>query len=184
MRRKPWCRSNQSWGFTPTRAAHGCRCLRYCSAMSDPTEDETPFALLSGAPRIRELVETFYDYMGQHEPELARLHPCTPEGQVERESRDRFALFLIGWLGGSRDRLSRQCASRSSVLPSGRGAAGVTVGSSIDFTVSRGGIVFISGAAALSASSSSARRPRSRGHCRTTRPCAVRSPPTRQQRPR
>jgi hemoglobin len=64
---------------------------------------ETPFALLGGAEQVRALVERFYDVMSDREPALARLHACTPEGRVSRESRDRFALFLIGWLGGPQD---------------------------------------------------------------------------------
>jgi hemoglobin len=48
---------------------------------------------------VRELVERFYDAMEAHEPELAALHPME-DGKVSRASRDRFALFLIGWLGG------------------------------------------------------------------------------------
>ena len=36
-------------------------------------------------------------------PALARLHPCTPDGKVARTPRDRFALFLVGWLGGPED---------------------------------------------------------------------------------
>lgn len=52
---------------------------------------------------MRALVEKFYDLMSDREPALARLHRCTPEGRVERYSRDRFALFLIGWLGGPDD---------------------------------------------------------------------------------
>ena len=71
---------------------------RYISAMG-----ETPFALLGGADRVRALVERFYDLMSDREPALAKLHPCTPDGRVSRESRDRFALFLVGWLGGPQD---------------------------------------------------------------------------------
>jgi len=63
----------------------------------------TPFELLGGEPKIRALVERFYDVMSEREPVLARLHPCDPEGRVERVPRDRFALFLIGWLGGPDD---------------------------------------------------------------------------------
>ena len=59
----------------------------------------TPFDAL-GEPKIRAVVETFYDAMSEHEPALARLHKCDEHGRVSRESRDRFALFLIGWLGG------------------------------------------------------------------------------------
>jgi hemoglobin len=65
--------------------------------------DDSPFARLGGADRVRALVERFYDVMSEREPALARLHPCTPEGRVERGPRDRFGLFLIGWLGGPDD---------------------------------------------------------------------------------
>jgi len=45
--------------------------------------------------------------MSDREPVLSRLHRCTPEGRVDRYSRDRFALFLIGWLGGPQDYIAQ-----------------------------------------------------------------------------
>ncbi|HEY1548443.1 MAG TPA: hypothetical protein VGG28_11510 [Kofleriaceae bacterium] len=63
----------------------------------------TPFELLGGADRVKTLVERFYDHMSAHEPTLARLHPVDDHGSVARANRDRFALFLIGWLGGPDD---------------------------------------------------------------------------------
>ncbi|MCX5742309.1 MAG: group II truncated hemoglobin [Proteobacteria bacterium] len=63
----------------------------------------SPFELLGGADRVRALVEAFYDAMSDNEPALAQLHPCDEHGRVARDSRDRFALFLIGWLGGPQD---------------------------------------------------------------------------------
>lgn len=51
---------------------------------------------------MRALVERFYDAMDAQEPALAALHPLE-DGKVSRTSRDRFALFLIGWLGGPQD---------------------------------------------------------------------------------
>jgi hemoglobin len=63
----------------------------------------TPFEQLGGADAIKALVERFYDVMSEREPALAKLHVCTPDGKVDRGSRDRFALFLIGWLGGPDD---------------------------------------------------------------------------------
>ena len=56
---------------------------------------------------MRALVESFYDIMSDREPVLSRLHRCTPEGRVDRYSRDRFALFLIGWLGGPQDYIAQ-----------------------------------------------------------------------------
>jgi len=63
----------------------------------------TPYALLGGEAAVRQLSERFYDAMDRDEPALARLHPLDEHGRVARESRDRFALFLIGWLGGPQD---------------------------------------------------------------------------------
>ena len=65
--------------------------------------ERTPFDLLGGADKVKALVETFYDVMSEREPALAKLHACDPDGKVDRGSRDRFALFLIGWLGGPQD---------------------------------------------------------------------------------
>lgn len=55
---------------------------------------------MGGEAGVRELVARFYDHMAREEPVLARLHPCDEQGRVVRENQDRFALFLIGWLGG------------------------------------------------------------------------------------
>ena len=63
----------------------------------------TPFELLGGKGRVRALVEAFYDVMAVHEPALAQLHRRDAEGRVDQGSRDRFALFLTGWLGGPDD---------------------------------------------------------------------------------
>ena len=71
------------------------------SSTEGPTD--TPFDRLGGEPAVRALVERFYDAMTELEPALARLHPCDAEGRVARASRDRFALFFIGWLGGPQD---------------------------------------------------------------------------------
>ncbi|MDQ3339904.1 MAG: group II truncated hemoglobin [Myxococcota bacterium] len=64
---------------------------------------QTPYELVGGSAAVKTLVERFYDIMSDSEPALARLHPCTPDGRVAREPRDRFAMFLIGWLGGPED---------------------------------------------------------------------------------
>ena len=65
--------------------------------------EPTPFELLGGAETVRKLVEVFYDAMRRDEPALADLHICEANGRVSQRSRDRFALFLIGWLGGPQD---------------------------------------------------------------------------------
>lgn len=70
--------------------------------LSDATP-ETPYALLGGTAPVRELAERFYDHMEAHEPALAAMHRQDAPGRISRESRDRFALFLVGWLGGPQD---------------------------------------------------------------------------------
>jgi hemoglobin len=73
-------------------------------ASSPPHEDSlwNPFTALGGEGPVRALAERFYDEMEAHEPELARLHQLEA-GRVSRGARERFALFLIGWLGGPED---------------------------------------------------------------------------------
>jgi len=72
------------------------------SSAAPPPRPATPFDRFGGEAQVRALVERFYDAMDQHEPELAALHQLE-DGRVSRISRDRFALFLIGWLGGPQD---------------------------------------------------------------------------------
>jgi hemoglobin len=67
----------------------------------------TPFELVGGADAVRSLSERFYDHMEAHEPALARLHALDDQGRITREARDRFALFLIGWLGGPQEYMAR-----------------------------------------------------------------------------
>jgi len=66
----------------------------------NPTEEDTPFLRLGGADAVRALTEAFYDAMDANEPALAKLHELDAQGRVSRAMRDRFGMFLIGWLGG------------------------------------------------------------------------------------
>ena len=60
-----------------------------------------------GHARVVELAKRFYEVMDRDEPALARLHPLDEQGRVAGESRERFALFLVGWLGGPEDYTER-----------------------------------------------------------------------------
>lgn len=62
----------------------------------------TPFERIGGEANVRALAERFYDAMDEQEPELAALHPLE-NGKVSRDAREKFALFLIGWLGGPQE---------------------------------------------------------------------------------
>jgi hemoglobin len=63
----------------------------------------SPYDDLGGEPAVRRLVERFYLEMEAHEPELTRLHVLDGDGRISADFRERFALFLIGWLGGPQD---------------------------------------------------------------------------------
>ncbi len=58
---------------------------------------KTPYELLGGEAKLRELIARFYDLMDL-EPDYAgirKLHPPSIEG-----SRKKLFMFLSGWLGG------------------------------------------------------------------------------------
>lgn len=62
-----------------------------------------PYSELGGRAAVLRLVERFYDLMEQSEPALAAVHELDDAGKISRRNRDRFGLFLIGWLGGPDD---------------------------------------------------------------------------------
>jgi hemoglobin len=64
---------------------------------------DNPYEQIGGRDRVVALVERFYDVMEETEPALAALHQRDTDGRITRRSRDRFASFLVGWLGGPDD---------------------------------------------------------------------------------
>jgi hemoglobin len=66
-----------------------------------------PYALIGGREPILAMAERFYDLMEEREPELARLHELDESGRVARGPRERFGLFLVGWLGGPQEYMAR-----------------------------------------------------------------------------
>jgi hemoglobin len=69
--------------------------------MSDGLGPEvTPFDMMGGEAVARALAARFYDRMEATEPALAKLHRQGPDGRIDPEVRERFSLFLVGWLGG------------------------------------------------------------------------------------
>lgn len=64
-----------------------------------PTQEDSPFHRL-GEEKAREIAKRFYDHMDASEPELARLHEVDEHGHVVPGVRERFAHFLVEWLGG------------------------------------------------------------------------------------
>lgn len=70
------------------------------SADWTPSPTDTPFERLGGWERIHALAHRFYDEMEKREPALAAIHRRDEAGRISTDSRERFALFLQGWLGG------------------------------------------------------------------------------------
>lgn len=75
----------------------------------DESADLTPFDVLalaaggdtaSGRARVDQIAQRFYDVMEEREPALTLLHARDASGKVDANSRERFSLFLLGWLGG------------------------------------------------------------------------------------
>jgi hemoglobin len=63
----------------------------------------TPFEQIGGREAVLDLVREFYDAMERDEPALTALHRRNESGGISETVRERFGLFLIGWLGGPQD---------------------------------------------------------------------------------
>src|SRR5688572_15265068 len=72
-----------------------------------PSLADTPYDRLGGRERVEALAQHFYDAMERLEPELAALHRRDASGHITDETRGRFALFLVGWLGGPQDYMAQ-----------------------------------------------------------------------------
>jgi hemoglobin len=62
-----------------------------------PHPERTPYHLIGGEAAVRKLVDVFYDQMDEN-PDyfgIRKLHPPSLHG-----SREKFFMFLSGWLGG------------------------------------------------------------------------------------
>lgn len=66
-----------------------------------PALPDTPFSLMGGSEElVKRLARSFYAYMAEAEPALARTHRLDEAGKIAEESQENFSLFLIEWLGG------------------------------------------------------------------------------------
>lgn len=61
--------------------------------------DKTPFELI-GSEKVAAIALRFYAVMAEDEPVLAALHELDEQGHITHEMQEKFALFLVGWLGG------------------------------------------------------------------------------------
>jgi hemoglobin len=70
-------------------------------------ELDSPFALLGGRQVVERLAARFYEVMERDEPALAAVHRQGAAGGIEPEVKRRFALFLVGWLGGPQEYMAQ-----------------------------------------------------------------------------
>ena len=65
--------------------------------INEPRHSLTPYDLIGGEAKVRELIARFYDLMDE-DPDyygIRKLHPQSLDG-----SREKLFMFLMGWLGG------------------------------------------------------------------------------------
>ena len=63
----------------------------------EPPNSPTPYELIGGDAKVRELVERFYDLM-DYETQYRELRAA--HGSTLESAREKLYLFLSGWLGG------------------------------------------------------------------------------------
>ena len=73
--------------------------------LSPPGPLDSPFAQLGGRAQVEQLAARFYEIMERDEPALAAVHRQAQghPGGIDPEVKRRFALFLVGWLGGPQE---------------------------------------------------------------------------------
>jgi hemoglobin len=69
-----------------------------------PPALDTPFDQMGGRAAVERLAARFYEVMERDEPALTAVHRQAEDGVgIHPEVKRRFALFLVGWLGGPQD---------------------------------------------------------------------------------
>jgi hemoglobin len=67
----------------------------------------TPYELIGGREPVLRLAARFYEVMERDEPALAAVHAQAPGGGIDPGVKERFGLFLVGWLGGPQDYMAQ-----------------------------------------------------------------------------
>ncbi|HEY0712888.1 MAG TPA: group II truncated hemoglobin [Polyangia bacterium] len=72
-----------------------------------PPDLSSPFAQVGGRDVVERLAARFYEIMERDEPALTAVHRQDPAGGISAEVKQRFALFLVGWLGGPQEYIAQ-----------------------------------------------------------------------------
>jgi hemoglobin len=75
--------------------------------VSAPEDLDSPFQQIGGRAVVERLAARFYQVMEREEPALAAVHRQAPGGGIDPGVKERFALFLVGWLGGPQEYMER-----------------------------------------------------------------------------
>lgn len=75
--------------------------------MTSREDLESPFALVGGRAVVERLAARFYEVMERDEPALAAVHRQSPAGGIDPTVKERFSLFLVGWLGGPQEYMEK-----------------------------------------------------------------------------
>jgi hemoglobin len=75
--------------------------------VSEAPDRESPFQLVGGRAVVERLAARFYEVMERDEPALAAVHRQAAAGGIDPGVKERFALFLVGWLGGPQEYMER-----------------------------------------------------------------------------
>jgi hemoglobin len=71
-----------------------------------PDDLQSPFDLVGGRAVVERLAARFYEVMERDEPALAAIHR-QGEGGIDPVVKQRFGLFLVGWLGGPQEYMEK-----------------------------------------------------------------------------
>jgi hemoglobin len=75
--------------------------------VSSDQDLESPFQLMGGRAVVERLAARFYEIMERDEPALAAVHRQAEGGGIDPIVKERFSLFLVGWLGGPQEYMER-----------------------------------------------------------------------------
>jgi hemoglobin len=72
-----------------------------------PQDLDSPYQMIGGRAVVERVAARFYEVMERDESALAGVHRRAPAGGIDPGVKERFALFLVGWLGGPQEYMEK-----------------------------------------------------------------------------